>query len=45
MQPVLNKFEVIPHAAAIEPHPVKSFNPLAVESVLFERRAAEIEAF
>ncbi len=42
MKPVLNKFEVVSHAPAIDSHPVKTFDPFTVESVLFERRTAEI---
>lgn len=45
MQPIFDQFEVVAHAAAVDPHPVQTFNPLPVESVFFQRRAAEIEAF
>jgi hypothetical protein len=45
MQPVLYQFVVIADTAAVDSYPVKSFNPLAVEAVFFEGRAAEIEAF
>jgi hypothetical protein len=45
VQPVLNEFKIVSNAAAVDSYPVKSFNPLAVESVFFEGGAAEIEAF
>jgi hypothetical protein len=45
MQPVFDQFKIVSHAAAVDSHPVESFNPLAVEAVLFEGGAAEIEAF
>jgi hypothetical protein len=45
MQPIFNQFEVVANAAAVDSHPMESFNPLAVEAVFFEGGAAEIEAF
>lgn len=45
MQPVFDEFEVVADTAAVDSHPMKSFNPLAVEAVFFEGGAAEIEAF
>jgi hypothetical protein len=45
MQPVFDKSEVVADAAAVDSHPMQSFNPLAVEAVLFKGGAAEIEAF
>jgi hypothetical protein len=45
MQPVFDEFEIVADTAAVNPYPVKSFDPLAVESVFFEGAAAEIQAF
>lgn len=45
VQPVFDEFEIVADTAAVNSHPMKSFNPLTVESVLFERGTAEIQAF
>jgi hypothetical protein len=45
MQPVFDEFEVVADTSAVDPHPMKTLNPLAVESVLLEDGAAEVEAF
>ena len=44
VQPVFDKVKIIADTPAVDSHPVESFNPLTIETVFFEGRAAEVQA-